>query len=50
MAKTSDVTRQVYEAAAGCEAKKAEGVTVLELDKAAGGFTDYFVICSGSNP
>ncbi len=50
MAKTSDVTRQVYEAAAGCEAKKAEDVTVLELDKAAGGFTDYFVICSGSNP
>jgi ribosome-associated protein len=23
---------------------------VLELDKASGGFTDYFVICSGSNP
>lgn len=48
--KTSDLKRQVADAITACEAKKAEDVTVLELDKAAGGFTDYFVICSGSNP
>ena len=29
--------------------KKAEDVVVLDLRKA-GGFTDYFVICSGGNP
>ncbi len=48
--KTSDLKRQVADAITACEAKKAEDVTVLQLDKAAGGFTDYFVICSGSNP
>jgi ribosome-associated protein len=30
------------------EDKKAENVVVLDLSKA-GGFTDYFVICSGAN-
>jgi ribosome-associated protein len=29
--------------------KKAENLVVLDLRKA-GGFTDYFVICSGANP
>jgi ribosome-associated protein len=29
--------------------KKAEDVVVLDLRKA-GGFTDYFVICTGANP
>jgi ribosome-associated protein len=29
--------------------KKATGVVVLDLKKA-GAFTDYFVICSASNP
>ena len=50
MAKTNDIIRQVAEAAVACEEKKAEDISILELDKAAGGFTDYFVICSGSNP
>jgi ribosome-associated protein len=50
MVKKSDLKRQVADAITACEAKKAEDVTILELDKAAGGFTDYFVICSGSNP
>lgn len=31
------------------KAKKAEHVIVLDLRKA-GGFTDYFVICTGGNP
>jgi ribosome-associated protein len=32
-----------------CMEKKAEDITILRLD-AASGLTDYFVICSGSNP
>src|SRR5437870_8549710 len=30
--------------------KKAEEITVLELEKDSGAFTDYFVVCSGTNP
>ncbi len=46
----AQVTKQVLSAINACEAKKAERVSVLQLDKSHGGFTDYFVICSGSNP
>ncbi len=54
MAKTkinqSDLKRQVAAAIAACEEKKASDVTTLQLDEIHSGFTDYFVICSGSNP
>jgi ribosome-associated protein len=50
MPKKTELQRQVADALAAAEEKKAEDLTVLELDKASGGFTDYFVICSGSNP
>ncbi len=50
MPKRNELRRQVADAIAAAEEKKAEDVTILELDKASGGFTDYFVICSGSNP
>ena len=50
MPKKNALRRQVMDAIAAAEEKKAEDVTVLELDKASGGFTDFFVICSGSNP
>jgi ribosome-associated protein len=50
MAKKTELQRQISDAIAAAEEKKAEDVSVLELDKASGGFTDYFVICSGSNP
>jgi ribosome-associated protein len=49
-AKQSELKQQVLAALAAAEAKKAEGVSILELDKEAGSFTDYFLICSGSNP
>jgi ribosome-associated protein len=49
-AKSNNVKHQVSAAIAACEAKKAENVAILELDKASGSFTDYFLICSGSNP
>ena len=29
--------------------KKAQDISILRLDAAASGFTDYFVICSGTN-
>jgi ribosome-associated protein len=48
--KTSDTRRQVSEAIAACLDKKAEALSVLELEKDSGAFTDYFVICSGTNP
>lgn len=50
MPKKNALKRQVMDAIAAAEEKKAEDVTVLELDKASGGFTDFFVICSGGNP
>ena len=50
MAKKTPLKQQVAHAIAACETKKAEDVSVLELDKSSGAFTDYFVICSGSNP
>jgi ribosome-associated protein len=46
----SEVKRQVSGAIAACQEKKAERLSVLQLDKEHGGFTDYFVICSGGNP
>ena len=42
--------RQVAATLQACEDKKAADITVLEMEKNAGAFTDYFVICSGSNP
>ena len=48
--KITDTQRQVSEAIAACQDKKAEQITILELEKGSGAFTDYFVVCSGTNP
>ena len=48
--KKNDSKKQISEAIAACQEKKAEELTLLELDKSSGAFTDYFVICSGTNP
>jgi ribosome-associated protein len=48
--KEAELKQQVALALAAAEEKQAERISVLELDKAAGGFTDFFIICSGSNP
>ena len=48
--KKNDSKKQISEAISACEEKKAEDLTLLELDKNSGAFTDYFVICSGTNP
>jgi ribosome-associated protein len=49
MAKKSDLQKQVNEAILACQDKQAEQVTILELEKDSGAFTDYFVMCSGTN-
>ena len=44
----NDSKSQVSEAIRACLEKKAEEITVLELEKGSGAFTDYFVVCSGT--
>ena len=50
MKKKNDLQHQVNEAILACHDKQADNVTVLELEKDSGAFTDYFVMCSGGNP
>src|SRR5919197_449967 len=50
MKKTSALTSQLTTAITACQDKKAEELAILEMGKNSGAFTDYFVICSGSNP
>ena len=42
--------QQVSLAVQAVEAKKGENTVILEMDRNTGAFTDYFVLCSGSNP
>lgn len=47
----SKETRQQVSLAVGAvENKKGEELAILEMDKASGAFTDYFVVCTGTNP
>jgi len=41
---------QLSEALAACQEKKAEDISLLEMAPSSGAFTDYFLICSGTNP
>ncbi len=50
MSKATELQRQVQEAILACQDKKAEQVSILELEKGSGAFTDYFVVCHGTNP
>ena len=50
MKKKDDLKHQVSEAILACQDRQAEDVTTLELEKDSGAFTDYFVMCSGTNP
>src|SRR5438270_4628169 len=49
MKKKDDLKHQVNEAILACQDKQAEDVAILELEKDSGAFTDYFVMCSGTN-
>jgi ribosome-associated protein len=46
---TTETRRMVLAAAEACEDKKAEDTRILELDSMDSGFTDFFLISSGSN-
>jgi ribosome-associated protein len=48
--KTNELRSQVAAVVRACQSKKAEDISILRLDEQASGFTDYFVLCSGSNP
>ena len=48
-AKTPRIPKAVAGAVQAARDKKALDIVVLDLRKA-GGFTDYFVICTGTNP
>jgi ribosome-associated protein len=47
----SQQTRQQVALAVGAvNAKKGEELVILEMDRHGGAFTDYFVLCTGTNP
>src|SRR5690349_4382625 len=50
MTKKNESKLQISEAIRACLEKKAEEITVLELEQGSGAVTDYFLVCSGSNP
>jgi len=48
--KKSETKKQITAAIQACLEKKAEELSILEMEKGSGAFTDYFVLCSGTNP
>ena len=48
--KKSETKKQITAAIHACLEKKAEELSILEMEKGSGAFTDYFVLCSGTNP
>src|SRR5262249_12719256 len=48
--KTNSTRHQVALAAAAAEDKKAHDISILQMDRASSAFTDYFLICTGTNP
>ena len=48
--KKTEIKKQVAAAIQACLEKKAEELSILEMEKGSGAFTDYFVLCSGTNP
>src|SRR4051794_20870501 len=45
-----EIQKQVVAAFRAAEEKKATDISLLKLDKSSSGFTDFFLVCSGSNP
>src|ERR1700720_1749743 len=48
--KKNALKQQITAAIQACLDKKAEEISILEMEKGSGAFTDYFVLCSGTNP
>jgi ribosome-associated protein len=49
-AQKKETRQQVALAIKAVESKKGEDIAILEMDRTAGAFTDYFIVCSGTNP
>ena len=47
---SQEIRQQVATAIKAIEGKKGEDVVILEMDRNSGAFTDYFIVCSGTNP
>ncbi|HET6933311.1 MAG TPA: ribosome silencing factor [Candidatus Angelobacter sp.] len=47
---TQQTRQQVALAVDAVQSKKGEQLVILEMDRNAGAFTDYFVLCTGTNP
>jgi ribosome-associated protein len=47
---SKETRQQVAQAVRAVESKKGEDLAILEMDRATGPFTDYFVVCTGTNP
>ena len=45
-----ETRQQVILAVKAVENKKGEDLTILEMDRNSGAFTDYFIVCTGTNP
>jgi ribosome-associated protein len=45
-----ETRQQVAQAVRAVESKKGEDLAILEMDRTTGPFTDYFVVCTGTNP
>src|ERR1700686_5300155 len=48
--KKNKLKQQITAAIQACLEKKAEELSILEMEKGSGAFTDYFVVCNGTNP
>jgi ribosome-associated protein len=46
----AELHKQVLTVTKAVEDKKGENLAILKLDQSTSAFTDYFVICSGTNP
>jgi len=49
-AQEKDTRQQVALVIQAVESKKGEDLSILEMDRTSGAFTDYFIVCSGTNP
>jgi|SRR5215471_6067361 len=47
---SNETRQQVVLAVSAVESKKGEDLAILAMDRASGAFTDYFIVCTGTNP
>ncbi|HKW74671.1 MAG TPA: ribosome silencing factor [Terriglobales bacterium] len=47
---SKETRQQVARAVNAVESKKGENIVILEMDRNSGAFTDYFILCTGTNP